>query len=64
MQRIDHYLRQAKAARELAATANSEPVRIQFENIAATWEQLAKRAPTAIPAQDRRIEAARFATAI
>lgn len=64
MQRVDHYLRQAKAARELAASATSEPVRIQFENIAATWEQLAQRARLTVAAQNRRAEAARFATAI
>jgi hypothetical protein len=54
MQRVDHYFRQAKAARELAATANSHAVRAQLENIAKTWEQLASRALVAVAAQDRR----------
>ena len=41
MQGVDHCHRQAKAARELAASADSEIARSQFEKIAAMWEQLA-----------------------
>jgi hypothetical protein len=42
MQQIDHYLRQAKAARLLALDANSETVRSQFVKIADHWESLAR----------------------
>jgi hypothetical protein len=42
MQQVDHYLRQAKAAHELAAATDSETMRTQFQQIAATWEELAK----------------------
>lgn len=42
MEQVEHYIRQAKAARGLAAAADSEPVRSQFEKIAGTWERLAE----------------------
>ena len=42
MQQIDHYLRQAAAAQELAKTATNATVREQFKTIADTWEQLAR----------------------
>ena len=42
MQEIDHYLRQAEAARKLAASAKNKAVREQFEIIAKTWESLAQ----------------------
>jgi hypothetical protein len=42
MKQVEHYLRQAKAARDLAATANSPEVRSQIQQIAETWETLAK----------------------
>ena len=42
MQQVDHYLKQAKAARELASTAGTAAARIQFESIAEGWERLAQ----------------------
>jgi hypothetical protein len=42
MKQVDHYLRQAQAARELARSSSAEAARIQFEQIAETWEALAK----------------------
>jgi len=42
MQKVDHYIRQAKAARELALAALSERERLQLEKIADEWEGLAK----------------------
>jgi hypothetical protein len=41
-QQVDHYLRQAKAARELAGASNSDLIRVQFEKVAQAWETLAK----------------------
>jgi hypothetical protein len=41
MQQVDHYLRQAKAARELAVKARSAESRAHFINIAEAWEKLA-----------------------
>jgi alpha-ketoglutarate-dependent taurine dioxygenase len=42
MQQVDHFLRQAKAARALAANTDSDEARTLFEQIAAAWENLAK----------------------
>ena len=42
MQQVEHYLRQAKAARELAAAAESVAVCSQFEGMAEGWERLAR----------------------
>ena len=41
MQRVKHFLRQAEAARKLAATADTDKARSDFTEIAEAWEQLA-----------------------
>jgi hypothetical protein len=43
MQQVRHFLRQAKAARKLAASADSEVTRAQLEAIAEAWERLANQ---------------------
>ena len=42
MQQVDHYLRQAKSARQLAANSPSEWGRTHFTQIAEAWENLAE----------------------
>ena len=42
MRQVEHYLRQAKAARDLAADAETEKARSHFVTIAEEWENLAK----------------------
>ena len=42
MHQVDHYLRQAKAARALAEAAKSDLLRSQFERMAEGWENLAR----------------------
>ena len=42
MQQVDHYRRQAVAARKLAMSARSEKSRGQFTQIAEAWEKLTR----------------------
>jgi hypothetical protein len=42
MDQVEHFLRQAMAARELARNASTDTARTQFEMIAALWEELAE----------------------
>jgi hypothetical protein len=42
MHQVDHYMRQAKAARALAKAAKTQTTRSQFEEIAEGWEKLAR----------------------